>query len=60
VGVIGIFFGGYSIQQPAFKSFERGRAHRNAVSISLRDDRVRGMLGLSWTCLFGHDIETDR
>ena len=35
LGIVGVFFGGYEIQQPAFKSVRYRRHDRDALSVSL-------------------------
>ena len=60
VGVIGVFFGGYEIQQPAFKGFERRRHDGRAVPVPVRDHRVRRVLGLPRAGVLGHHVEADR
>ena len=46
VGVIGIFFGGFAVAQPAFKGFEVGGLTGVAVPVPLRHHRVRRVLRL--------------
>jgi carbon starvation protein len=58
VGIIGIFFGGYTIQQPAFKSWDVGGMTGNALPVPLRDDSLRGLFGISRACVLRDHIET--
>ena len=60
LGVIGIFFGGYAIQQPAFKGWDIGGMTGHALPVPLRDHRLRRLLGLPRPGLLGHDLEADR
>ena len=42
------------------QGLERPQAHRRAVSVSVRDHRVRRVLRVSRAGLFGHHLEADR
>ncbi len=58
--MIGIFFGGYSIEQPAFKSWDVGGMTGALVSVFVCNHRLRRVFRLSRIGLFRHDFKTDR
>ena len=60
VGVIGIFLGGFEIQQEAFKTWQAPGADGRAVPVPVRDHRLRRLLGLPRPRLLGHHLEADR
>ena len=59
-GLAGVLFGGYEIQQPAFKGFTVAEAARHALPVPVRDDRLRRLLGLPRPGVLGHDLEAGR
>ena len=60
LGIVGVFFGGYEIQQPAFKSFDIGGMTGHPLPVSLCHHRLRRLFRLSWSGLFRNDFETSR
>ena len=57
LGIIGVFFGGYEIQQPAFKAFDIGGMTGMLLSLSLRDHCLRRVFRFSRAGLFRHNFE---
>ena len=60
VGVIGLFFGGFEIQQPAFKGFSVGGNTGAALPLPLRHHRLRRVQRLPRAGVQRHHQQADR
>jgi carbon starvation protein len=58
LGVIGVLFGGYELQQPAFTTFDTGKGRRTAVPVPVRHHRLRRVLGLPRSGVQRHDLRS--
>jgi carbon starvation protein len=60
VGTIGIFFGDFQVQQPAFKGLRGAGPDGPPVSVPVRDDRVRRVLRIPRARVLGHHVQAGR